>query len=292
MRTAVAFVPGHISGFFQPITDSNDLDKIGSRGAGVCISHGVTAKVQATKSKKQHITIKVNEKSGRFPVTLKAVKTVLGQESFEVNVDVTMDLPVGQGFGMSAASALGSSLAMAAILDKPRTLAIQAAHHAEITYHTGLGDVCTAAIGGFEIRKKAGIPPYGDIQKIPGKKSMYLGIFPGTISTKSILTNKIRLNHISAIGSYCTDQVIQFPSVESIMNYSYYFTVKSGLAPRKILQVLEQINKQCQASMCMLGHSIFVLGNDVEIKQLISKKATVKETMVDTIGARILETSF
>lgn len=292
MRTAVAFAPGHISGFFQPVTDSNELDRIGSRGAGVCISHGVTANVQATKSKQLSIRVKVNGKQGRFPVTLKAVKTVLGQESFEVNANVTMDLPVGQGFGMSAASALSSSLAMAAILDKPRTLAIQAAHHAEITHHTGLGDVCSAAIGGFEIRKKPGIPPYGDILKIPEKQSIYLGIFPGIISTKSILTNNIRLNHISAIGSYCTDQVIQSPSVESIMNYSYYFTVKSGLAPRKILQVLEQINKQCQASMCMLGHSIFALGNDEEIKALISKQATLKETMVDTIGARILETSF
>jgi pantoate kinase len=292
MRTAVAFAPGHISGFFQPITDSNDLDKIGSRGAGVCISHGVTATVKATKGKKQRITIKVNEKSGRFPVTLNAIKTVLGQGSYDVNVDVTMDLPVGQGFGMSAASALSSSLAMTTILDEPCALAIQAAHHAEVTFHTGLGDVCSAAVGGFEIRKKPGIAPFNDIQKIAKQQSILLGLFPGNISTKRILTDNIRLNHISAIGEYCIDQVIQSPSVESIMKYSYYFTMKSGLAPKKILLVLEQINKQCPASMCMLGHSIFVLGYDEEIKQLINKKAILKETTVDTIGARVLETSF
>ncbi len=289
MKTVTAFAPGHISGFFQPITESNDVNQIGSRGAGVCISHGATVNVQLKNLEKQKIHIQVNGKQGKFPVTTKAIKTLIGKEQVYVEASINLDLPMGQGFGMSAASALSSSLAVAYLLDKPRSEAVHAAHLAEVSYHTGLGDVCTAAIGGFEIRKKPGIPPFGDIQKINEHHDITLGVFPGSISTRKILTNNKTIEKISTIGAYCTDQVTTKPSVQSIMKYSYYFTKESGLAPKPILDVLKDLNEQTLASMCMLGHSVFIIGNNSAIINLLTKQATVIHTTVDTNGARLLK---
>jgi pantoate kinase len=291
MRKAVAFAPGHISGFFQPLTDSEDLNEIGSRGAGVCIAHGATAQVEIIKSCKQKINVFINETSGKYPVTQTAVRHLLGEENLEVTVNITLSVPGSHGFGMSAAGALSSSLALANLLEKPHRKAIEAAHQAEVIHHTGLGDVCSSAIGGFEIRKKPGIIPYGDIQKISEQHSILLAVFPGKMSTKSILTNDHYLQQISKIGSYCTDKVIQSPSIESIMYYSYYFTVKSGLAPKKILRLLEKIKNEHLASMCMLGHSIFVLDYNETIVQLLSKDAMIIKTTVDNNGARIIDES-
>lgn len=291
MKTRSAFAPGHISGFFQPVTESKNSNQIGSRGAGVCISDGATARVTITSSQKQKIHLDVNGKNGSFPVTSNAIKRVLGQESVQVKANITLDLPVGQGFGMSAASSLSSALAVADLIGKSRFEAIQAAHHAEVRYQTGLGDVCSAAVGGFEIRKKPGILPYGDIQKIEEKEDITLGIFPGSISTRKILTNQKKVDRISSIGSYCTDQVIKNPTVQSIMKYSYYFTKQTGLAPSTILSVLEYINYQTFASMCMLGHSIFMLRSSSEIEKYLSKQGIVLHTTVDVEGARLLNSS-
>jgi pantoate kinase len=288
MRRAVAFAPGHISGFFQPITDFDDIDKIGSRGAGVCIAHGATAQVELQKSRKQKINIFINGKIGTYSVTRTAVKYLLGKENLEINVNISLDLPGSHGFGMSAAGALSSSLALVQLLDKPHLKAVEAAHRAEVIHHTGLGDVCSSALGGFEIRKKPGIQPYGDIQKISEKHSILLAVFPGEMSTKSILTNDRYIQQISNIGSFCTDKVIESPSIELIMKYSYYFTEKSGLAPKNILHVLDKIRVEHRASMCMLGHSIFVLDYNEKVKQLLLEESMIIETRVDNKGARII----
>ena len=189
MRKSVAFAPGHISGFFQPVTDSEDVNRIGSRGAGVCISHGATARVEIFKSSEQKINVRINEKSGKFLVTQTAIRHLIEEENLEVKVNISLNVPGSHGFGMSAAGALSASLALAELLEKPHRKAIEVAHQAEVTHHTGLGDVCSSALGGFEIRKKPGIKPYGDIQKITEQHSILLAVFPGFMSTKSILTN-------------------------------------------------------------------------------------------------------
>lgn len=292
MKKAVAFAPGHISGFFQPVINSKNSKKTGSRGAGVCISHGATARVKITEQSDQQIQISVNGKTGPFPVTLNAINILLENKNLCVDVDISLDLPVSHGFGMSAASTLSASLAIASILNKTRLAAIQAAHQAEVTNHTGLGDVFPSAIGGFEIRKKPGVPPFGQIQKLKEQYSLLLGLFPGSISTESILTNEEKVKHITKLGKYCTDNVLQSPSVESILNYSYYFTQKSGLASEKICDVLGKINEKNLGSMCMLGHSIFSLQNNNSLNQLRLTQAKVIETTVDVNGARLIDTSF
>jgi len=48
---AVAFSPGHISGFFEPIFDKKKK-KTGSRGAGINISLGAKSEVIVHKSNK------------------------------------------------------------------------------------------------------------------------------------------------------------------------------------------------------------------------------------------------
>ncbi len=290
MKRAVAFAPGHISGFFQPMINKVDFRRSGSRGAGVCISHGATASVQLNPDEKQNISIRVNKKTGTFPVTTDAVKYILGSRKVNVDVDISLDLPVGQGFGMSAASALSASVATAALIGKNEEQAVEASHQSEIHYQTGLGDVISMASGGFEIRKKPGITPFGKIIKITSDAKIILGLFPGSISTHDVLNDASMLDKIASIGKSCTDNVLHNPSVESIMDHSYYFTKKSGLCPKKVETVLEKINSdQVVGSMCMLGHAVFILDDENTVEKMLPNHAKIIRTSVDNEGIRILD---
>ena len=118
MIEATAFVPGHISGFFQPIYHKN-IFQTGSRGAGLNIDLGVTATVKIESNERQNIDVISQNKPIEIPVVTRAIKHILGEESFQVYVNLGIDLPISQGFGMSAANALSTSLALASILQIP-----------------------------------------------------------------------------------------------------------------------------------------------------------------------------
>jgi pantoate kinase len=71
---AVAFAPGHISGFFEPVYINQDLTKTGSRGAGINVSLGAVSEVVAESATKQDFKIFVNDEKSDAPVTKLALK--------------------------------------------------------------------------------------------------------------------------------------------------------------------------------------------------------------------------
>jgi len=117
------FCPGHITGFFTIHDEGSNVLKKGSRGAGVNLSLGVMSMVAL---------VPPEEKGDRTPLELDL--DVKGVNEFEVNkelyrlvlnylipdsgmgwkatVKVRLQLPVGQGFGMSGAGALSTAIAI------------------------------------------------------------------------------------------------------------------------------------------------------------------------------------
>jgi len=145
---AKAFCPGHITGFFE-ICMSDDEEKSGSRGAGICISHGATSVVEI---KGNEIEVEINgRRSGEVTEEALHMLTERG-----IKAKVELSLPQSQGFGMSAAGTLASTLALSSLLSIPKENAIRAAHIAEVRHSTGLGDVVSSAHGSIEIREEAG----------------------------------------------------------------------------------------------------------------------------------------
>ncbi|MCU0853234.1 MAG: GHMP kinase, partial [Thermoplasmata archaeon] len=116
---AKAFCPGHITGFFQ-ICEGKDFLSTGSRGAGLCLSLGATSTVSVTGAKKQSIEVIIDGQKSLAEVTKHALRRLLGQEKLRVSVVTLLDLPQSQGFGMSAAGALSSSLALCKLLGRSR----------------------------------------------------------------------------------------------------------------------------------------------------------------------------
>jgi pantoate kinase len=285
---STAFAPGHISGFFEPVYNQ-DLSRTGSRGAGINISLGAISEVFAENSTSQNFEIYVNNKKSTAPVINLALRHLLGQNTLKVTVKTSFDLPIRQGFGMSAASSLSATYALAKIVGISKNDAMKASHFAEVQLKTGLGDVMASCFGGVEIRKSAGLPPWGIIEHIPGKYELVLCVIGKKLDTKKILLDPIKNASIVDYGKYCTKKLLDNPSIENLFSLSQTFTKKTGLADKSVLEAINVANNYGMASMCMLGNSVFATGKTNDLCKVLSPFGKVFVCSVDEGGARILE---
>ena len=286
---ATAFAPGHVSGFFEPIYQNQNADRSGSRGAGINISLGATSQVTVKSSVDQTIDIFLNNKKADASVTKLAIKHLIEDTLLHITVNTELDLPTGQGFGMSGAGALGSTIALAKLLHISKEEALKSSHYAEVTLHTGLGDVLASSFGGVEIRKEAGLPPWGIIEHIPGKYDFVVCIIGKEIETKKILSDPAKINEIASYGRYCTKKILEKPSIENLFSLSQTFTKKTGLADEKVLEAIDAANHYGMASMCMLGNSVFAIGDTEALCKTLTAFGKVYVCSVDQCGARVLE---
>jgi len=286
---AKAFSPGHISGFFEPVYYQNDFSRSGSRGAGVSINLGALSKVTILDSSRQNFDVFINGNRSPAPVTKLALKYLLGENKLNILVKTRLDVPMGQGFGVSGAGALSSCLAAAKLCGLSSSDALRAAHFAEVNLKTGLGDVVSSFLGGFEIRKTPGLPPWGFIEHIAGKYDIVICVIGSKIDTKKILCDRKSINKIIEHGRFCTKKILEKPSVENFFNLSYIFAKKTGLATKKILAAIDSCKNYGNASMCMLGNSIFAIGKTNELARILSSFGKVYICNVDDTGARIIK---
>jgi pantoate kinase len=285
----IAFAPGHISAFFEPIYSGQNLDRSGSRGAGITVSLGATSQVEIKPALQQTITVQINGKPSPAPVTKKALQYLVGSTPLKINVQTVLDLPISQGLGMSAAGALSSTIAAADFLNLPRDNAIKAAHYAEVQLRTGLGDVVASSFGGIEIRRKAGLPPWGMLVHIPGNYDVVICVIGKKIETKKILTDPKKLHEIAVYGRYCTKKLLEKPSVERLFSLAWEFTKKIDLADSKVVEAIKIAQMHDMASMCMLGNSVFAIGNASRLCAELSSFGKVFCCTIDCQGARVLE---
>ncbi len=285
---AIAFAPGHISGFFEPVY-KQDISRTGSRGAGINTSLGAISEVAVEASTKQLFEIFVNNKRIDDAVTKLTLKYLLGENPVHVIVNKKLDLPIGQGFGMSAAGALSTALAVAKTTNLSNSDALKAAHFAEVQLKTGLGDVIACSFGGIEIRKSAGLPPWGIIKHIPGKYEIVLCVIGKKLDTKNILTDSVKANKITEYGKLYTKKILEKPSIENLFSLSQSFTKKTGLSDPKVSKAIDAANQFGKASMCMLGNSVFAIGKTDELCKLLSSFGVVYICSVDEIGARVIK---
>jgi len=283
-----AFCPGHITGFFE-ICRSDDVLSTGSRGAGICLSLGATSMVTIRDSSEQRIRTFIGGGAARAEVTREALKTLIGAEPLDVEVRTELDLPMKQGFGMSAAGSLSATIAAADMLGIPRQKAFEAAHIAEVRCGGGLGDVSAIHGGGITIRKKAGLPPKGEVLRIEGAPEVVLAVVGKCIRTKEVLDDPGRAAAINASGSRKVDQLVAEPSLENLMQLSSEFASETGLASDEVQEALRVASGAGAASMSMLGNSVFAVGDTAALKRRLSELGEVWTCAVDTGGPKVLE---
>lgn len=282
-----AFCPGHITGFFQ-IMEHKDPMRSGSRGAGLCVSLGATSTVRMEEGNGE-VIVTINGKEDRAPVTVAAVSNVILDRKVDVYVETALDLPVGQGFGTSAAGALSAAQATCELLDLPFRVALRAAHWAELTNRTGLGDVAALSRGGLTFRRKEGLPPYGVIDRINAEPEVVLCVVGGPISTPKILGDPEKRRAVNEVGKECVKQMALSPTLATLMRLSRDFMSRTGMATKEVEDAVRAAEEYGPASMAMLGNSIFAVGHVKDQDRVLSEMGATFRCKVDWRGPRLLE---
>lgn len=249
---ATAFVPGHITGFFSSHPD-DDPTKAGSRGAGVTLAEGVEVTVRPASE----TTVSLNDSS----IDVAPVGRVLDALDATASVSASTDLPLGAGFGVSGAMALGAALAANRAFDRrlSENELVTIAHGAEVQSGTGLGDVVAQARGGVPIRLEPGGPQHNLLDAIPAQARVEYVSF-GELSTEDVLAGNT--DRLSDAGKTALSRVVGEPTLRSFVYASRAFAREAGLLTDRVRGAILDVNDvDGEASMAMLGDTVFALGS-------------------------------
>ena len=284
-----AFCPGHVTAFFEVVDDPDPRSK-GSRGAGLSLSLGVQTRVRVREAPRPSIDILVNERRQKAEVTQRVVEKLAGSRSFEIKILSETPLPVSQGFGVSAAAALSTALALNDALGQglPRDELVAVAHETEVECETGLGDVVPASVGGMDLRLRPGAPDRGEVRSIPVKADILLAVLGPEIPTKIVLRDPAKVAAINRAGRPLVDEFSRGPTLERLFDLGNRFAEETGLANRTVLEVIRASRMFGRATMAMLGNSVFAMGNSEHLATLYLKFGTLQRCEVDNEGARVL----
>jgi pantoate kinase len=280
--TVTAFCPGHISGYFKRI-EGKSIASTGSIGAGIVISEGVTATVSPAKT--TSISVNCRDKAGNlipYSKTSPPVEYVLKKIGITASVTTECCLPIGAGFGLSAAALISTLTA----INRSHNLKLfphdiaALAHETEVIHRTGLGDVAACQGGGRVVRSGPGID--GAIIRYFDLPEPLYAVSFGPISTPSVLGSVEQMERVAA--AYPPDLPKDSGDFFII---SRFFAEKSGLLTREAGQVIRQCaEKKIMASMTMLGNGVFAYGE--KARDILSAYGDIYEFTVAGKGARII----
>lgn len=251
------FVPGHITGFFT-IEDHEVSLKKGSCGAGFLLSKGVRTTVDASNE------LEINVNQGDSTV----IDEVLGILEIDTNFKITQDiqLPIGAGFGTSAASAFSLTLALNDFLELnyPLELCGQIAHMAEVNLGGGLGDVIAQTGKGMVLRTEPGAPGIGKIGSF--EEDVFVGWKTfGKIDTSSVISDPHKKGVISDVGLKYLEFFEEKSSLRNFLDFSYKFADETKLMSSEVKELVDYLNS-CDdilgSSMAMLGNTVFAVASD------------------------------
>lgn len=257
---ATAFVPGHVTGFFSS-HPADDPTEAGSRGAGLALTDGVRVSAEPAPEAELRLSGPDDDREPTRPDSVEAVGTVLETLSVEdVRLEVEADLPLGAGFGVSGAMALGTALAANAAFDcrLSENELVTVAHAADVEAGTGLGDVVAQARGGVPIRLEPGAPAVGSLDAVPARARVEYVSF-GERSTAAVLAGDT--DRLDEAGRTALSRVVSEPTLSSFIYASRRFAREAGLLTPAVREAIEAVSEVGgQASMAMLGDTAFALG--------------------------------
>lgn len=181
------------------------------------------------------------------------------------NLDVrhTIQVPIGTGFGTSAAAAMGLALGFSKLIDRPMSL-VEAGfetHLVELKCRTGLNSEIGLLGGGIVIVRKEGAPGVGQIDLIPVPDDLSLVcVVQGPYYTPKALAHPRRLGRIEQKGDHFLKMILRKPTLDNFMFQAHRFALETGLADRYVQRMLTAAQ-----SLDVIGVAQNMLGRAIHI---------------------------
>ncbi|MGB9741307.1 MAG: pantoate kinase [Candidatus Bathyarchaeia archaeon] len=303
-----AFSPAGISSFFEicdTLPEGNpilDLERVGARGGGFGIQKGVTTEVSVEENDMNSIDVFINGKIAPEAETTKTVAEVLLKKvdtPYKVVIQHRVDVPIGAGFGSSAAGALTAALALSKALSLNLTYNKlgRIAHIAEVKCKTGLGTVGPLMLGGCVITVEPGAPGIAIIDRIPITTDYVIvaGFF-GPILTREVLSSQEKRLAVNRWGRKTLEKILSEPSLENFLACCWEFAQKTGFATERVRNLVKLAEKAgaLGAAQNMVGEAVHALTTleDVENVAQAFKRVLPENNVlvapVDIQGARLI----
>tara|TARA_B100001094_G_scaffold128394_1_gene124446 strand:+ start:804 stop:1724 length:921 start_codon:yes stop_codon:yes gene_type:complete len=304
MNEVTVQVGGHVTLLFSIHSKQLLARNQGSRGAGLCLEDGVVASVKKLGTGEDSISVNFMDGTpfveGRklYFDLLESFRDLFKIET-AVNIDIQLELPVSQGFGMSGAGLLAASLALGELFDcGDEGQLARLAHRHERRNSSGLGDVLGLWAGGCELRITPGSPPF------PGKAygfdvgcpALLVWDPEGGKHTSNYIDDPKWISKITRAGESAVNRLSQYDwnqnIWEKLLDEADKFALESGLLEEperaKLLSaVLDQADDSMSCHLCMLGTSLIVLPKNLrhisDYDELASKLRTLGLGVRETI---------
>jgi pantoate kinase len=280
-----AYCPGHISGYFKRVI-GNTMATTGSIGAGIVIDPGVTVTVAEADT----TTISIRQVTAGGDIRTIAdgsppLESALRHIGMQAAIVTECSLPIGAGFGLSAAALLATLTAVNQLgnrgMDTHEIARI--AHETEVMHRTGLGDVAACQGGGRVVRSGAGID--GTIERLFDIAEPIYAVSFGPIPTPTVLGSPEQMERVARA----------FPpekprTSEHFFSLCRTFSENSGLETKDVLAVLRACEAgNVPAGMTMLGNGVFAYGR--KAAEVLQPFGNVYRCEMARTGARIVKES-
>ena len=258
-----AYAPGSVTTVFVPRSDPAE----GSLGVSFAVEDGVRATVEPA----DETTVRLDGSTTAF----EPVAGVLDRLGVTAAVSLSADAPVGRGFGASGAATLATALAAVAEfdLDADREDALEAAHRAEVTAGTGLGDVFVQDVGGF-------VWNTGDGRDRTERTDRIEYSSMGDIATRDVLDDESAVANVADAGTETLSAFHPGDSLQAWFEASWAFAQRTELPTASVERTVERVvDAGGAATMAMVGETVLATGVDGVLDS---------ETRVTNEGARVL----
>jgi len=303
-----ATCPAGISSFFEICnTDSNgnpltDPARIGARGGGFGIARGVSARVTARRTSETRITIRINSKLAPEAQTTRwAIEKLLKNagKTLGVHVDVKVSVPIGAGFGTSAAGTLASCLALADAAEIPITMNElgRLTHIAEVMNHTGLGTASALLTGGFVLVAEPGAPGVGLVDRLffPEGHSIICA-YLGPISTRDVLAQSNLASKVNPLAQRAMEAIRKRPDLSTFLNEARKFSEGVGFQTNEVARLIGTMisSGAIGAAQNMIGEAVHGVAKESKMPRILKDvqkafpSAKVFTSRLDNRGVRLL----
>ncbi len=271
-RAAWATAPGHVTGIFLPATGSRDPRGRGSLGGGIVLDAGARAVARWRPSARRRLRV-VDDSGHPLPISREVAERLRGSRPGSLEVLLTHELPIGQGFGMSAAGALATALAVARLFGIERSRAIETAHLADLFGGGGLGGVAAILGGGLEFRTRPGIPPWGQIVHRPWPGPIWIGWMGRPMPSPRALADRSLRRRIERAGRQLP-ALLQDPEPARLFEASERFTDRLGLAGGTLAPRIARMRKAGAWTLqTMFGHGWLAVPPTARVDQELRRIA-------------------
>lgn len=248
------------------------------------------------------MSIRINSKPApEANTTLWAIERLMHgyRTMLDVKVNLRVDVPIGAGYGTSAAGTAASCLALADAAHLPVTFNEigKLTHVAEVINQTGLGTASAILVGGLVLVNEPGAPGIGEVDRLPfPKEHSIICVYLDAIPTKNVLTQLDIERRVNPAGRLALKAIRRNPCLTTFLSEARRFASRSGLQTGETSRIMEIMiaNGAVGAAQNMVGKAVHGVAENHSIRWITGhvkkefRAAKIFVSALDDRGVRLV----